>query len=143
MCWRGSFDQPQGEHRTFPRPCRDESGMGHGWGMDLGPPKMHLKDFGARPRMGWLLLPLVLPSILVSFKNPTEQLNTLGRCIHPTSSQVYTPTQTELSQYILPLWWAEIWRNSGQGGWGGWVGEGKRFGKGFLPENFHFQHFRQ
>lgn len=37
-------------------------------------------------------------------------------------------------KYILPLWWAEIWRNSvGRWGWGG-----ECFRNGFISENLNF-----
>lgn len=74
------------------------------------------------------------PCFLVSLENPTKLLNALGGAptsLHPRSTLQH---KQRLPKYILPLWWAEIWRNSvGQWGWGG-----ECFRNGFISENLNF-----
>lgn len=81
-----------------------------------------------------LTFPLVLPCNLVSLENSTKLLNVLGRYSHQSSSQVYTPTQTEVAK-IHPA--SVVGRNLEKFGRAGEEGK-RRFGNGFISENLNF-----
>lgn len=89
MCQRGEFDSPQGKHWLF----TTRHGREWGWGGTWDPHNCTGGNLEQRYRCHGSRSLWFCPALCCHWKTPPNY--TLGRCTHPSSSQVYTPTQTE------------------------------------------------
>lgn len=128
-------------HRENAESFHDSAGMGLGWDMGgaFEGPWSKTTDGLAPTPFGSALHSGVIKK---KKKQPLNNSTHLGGV--PTDLIPGLHPNTNRAVLIHPA--SVVGRNLEQfraGGWGVGMGEGKRFGKGFLPENFHFQHFRQ